>query len=437
MVLIPCLFGKGVAFVSAITKIGSGGTWPGEIALRLNPNILQTFAGNTENIIIIAGTNGKTTTTKLIVKALEDSAEKIGKVVNNDSGANLLNGIISAYLKHTNLAGSLRTQWAVLEVDENTLPLVLAQINHLPVKRKIVVLLNLFRDQLDRYGEVDLIASKWKKALFESPSDLEIVANADDPEITWIGKNIDKKVIFFGLNRPEEFQDKQDHATDSIFCRNCGSRLQYKGVYFSHLGIWFCMKCGNKRPRVQSSAPRTPLLGLYNEYNSLAAMLVARSVGISEDNIRKSFSNFTPAFGRQEELEFDGKKIKILLSKNPAGFNASLRTVMKEKPSVLVISVNDRVPDGRDISWIWDIDFEIIPSGTKIIVTGDRVYDVAVRIKYMLDNLRRDDLILEVEPYQALLKGANLSVRKENIFVLATYSAMLDMRQIIVGRKIL
>ncbi len=399
MRFLAIFFGRLVSALSKTFGLGAGATWPGEIALRLNLNILSTLASQlTKGIILVAGTNGKTTTALMIKIILEARGER---VVHNASGANLENGIVSALLQKQD------ADWGVFEVDENTLPKVVKA-----VKPKIIVFLNLFRDQLDRYGEVDVIAQKWESALRGSHA--HIIANADDPLVAHLG--LHAKTTFFGINDRTKFLAKMEHATDSIFCLHCGARLAYEGVYFSHLGIWKCPKCGEKRPTPDISMGKSPLPGLYNLYNTLAAMSVAKTLGIKAD-----LAGFRPAFGRQEEIG----NVKIFLSKNPAGFNESLRTVIQLGAKQILLVLNDRIPDGRDVSWIWDVDFEMIPKHVSVIASGDRVYDLALRLKY-------------AGIQAAISKRLDVALATDkSLYVLPTYSAMLDVRKILKGRKIL
>lgn len=399
---------KLISNVSILLAFGAGETWPGEIALRLRPNIAASLAKDLKyGVILVAGTNGKTTTSLMLKTILEHQGLS---VVHNATGANLLNGIVSSLIKES------RCDWGIFEVDENSLPIVLRYITP-----KRIVLLNLFRDQLDRYGEVDVIMEKWLYALSRIPRDTTLILNSDDPGIATLGSLLKGDVTFFGINNPKEFLNVKEHATDSTFCPKCGNRLRYDGVYFSHLGVWNCEKCGNTRPKPTVTTASFPLSGLYNQYNALAAFAVVKTIGIRKPDL----SGFSPAFGRQEELAVDGHTVKIFLSKNPAGFNASLRTVLEMGAKNLLLVLNDRIPDGRDVSWIWDVDFETIPKKIHITVSGDRVYDMALRIKYAERNA-----VVEPNLEKALESSGDL-------YVLATYSAMLEVRKILTGRKIL
>lgn len=425
------LSAKFVRWFCIVFRLGAGGAWPGEIALRISPEILSFFSRQpAKGVILVAGTNGKTTTTLMIERILKANGES---TIHNSSGANLDNGIASAFIQRANFLGKINADWGIFEIDENTLSVVLPSL-----KPKVVLLLNLFRDQLDRYGEVDVIAEKWERALRGLPRQTIVISNSDDPQMAHLGKiaNLKNKVIFFGIDEPKYFISGREHATDSTFCLNCGGRLKYKGIYYSHIGIWRCERCGEKRPNPQLSKLQSPLPGLYNLYNTLAAVSVAKARGVRERTIKRALEDFAPAFGRQEKFKVKGKKVKIFLSKNPVGFNVSLKTILEFKPKVLLLVLNDRIPDGRDVSWIWDVDFEMIPSGTKVIVSGERAFDLALRIKYA-SNIEEKNLIIEPNLDRAIRNGTSLLIGKETLYILPTYSAMLEVRKLTQGRKIL
>ncbi len=439
--------GKLIKKFSVFLGFGAGATWPGEVTLCISPHILSLFTTQIKKgIILVAGTNGKTTTSLMIKDILEGQGLR---VVHNASGANLLNGVVSACISQSSWRGKLDADWGVFEVDENSLSIVIDQLSSPTLigdpeldsrfhgndkKRLVVVLLNLFRDQLDRYGEVDVIAEKWNKALGHL-SRATVILNADDPLVAHLGKNL-TDVIYFGIEDRKQFIKEKEHATDSTFCLNCGSRLSYEGVYFSHLGMWSCPNCGERRPRVHFSKGISPLSGLYNWYNTLATVAVTKTLGISQSLIDKTLSEFKPAFGRQEEFLIEGKRIVLFLSKNPTGFNASLRTVLEFKPKVLLLILNDRIPDGRDVSWVWDVDFETIPGSVNVVVSGDRVYDMALRMKYA-QNIKNQKLFIEPNLKIAIGEGLKQLKKGETLYILPTYSAMLEVRKILTGRKIL
>jgi UDP-N-acetylmuramyl tripeptide synthase len=439
-------------YLIRIFRLGAGATWPGEIALRINPGILEKLSLKAKNVIVVAGTNGKTTT----VKMLETILRKYGlKVKHNESGANLDNGLVSAFIRNLDWSGGYKSDTFLFEIDEAVLPKIVARLHP-----KAIVLLNLFRDQLDRYGEVDVIARKWLASISGLPSTVKLIINADDPELAHIGTRIKNPVHWFGLEDPNLYLPQMQHATDSIYCPRCGQRLTFGGVYFSHLGKWACGKCGLTHPEVNTKSQEfnSPLEGVYNRYNTLAAAAVSRVMKIPDDQIRSAMADFRPAFGRMESVVYQGKKIRILLSKNPTGFNESVRTMINSSDrGPLLLVLNDRIPDGTDVSWIWDVDFEVLEehrlnrSGQikQIVVSGDRCYDMGLRLKYsgLSQNLNFNDhdyksksenefgIIPDLN--EAVNQAVKLTSADETLWILATYSAMLDVRKIITGRKIL
>lgn len=460
------MLAKFITFIIKVSGRGAGATWPGEIALRIRPIILQEFIQQAKEkqrkVIYIAGTNGKTTTSKMLETIFHSQQVFI---VRNTSGANLDNGIVSCFIASAHYTGELLKDIYIFEVDEATLPHVLkAGTPH------VLVLMNLFRDQLDRYGEVDSIAEKWLHTLFAcNLSQTTIVINGDDPHLAAIGELLNKKsnVVYFGLNNPELFLPEMQHATDSIFCPSCGNRLTFGGVYFSHLGKYACGRCGFKHPHMSLTAKEveSPIKGIYNIYNTLAASLTATLFSISLEDSQQALKTFSPAFGRMETLIYKGKQLQVLLSKNPTGWNESIRTLLSANTfGPLVLVLNDRIPDGRDISWIYDVDYEqlsdkqsrtrIVDSrkkklihsidetitishivkSQKIIVTGDRAYDLATRLIYADVSEKR----LKVEPDVEKAIEIAVQATKENqiLSILPTYSAMLEVRKILTGKKI-
>lgn len=424
------ILGKLVSLVSTTLRLGAGATWPGEIALRLNPRILRILSTHAPFVILVAGTNGKTTTVKMIETILIHNGKTVYR---NASGANLDNGLVSAFLADMKWNQHFRSKYFIFEVDEATLPNVLKDLTP-----QIIVLNNLFRDQLDRYGEVDTIAEKWLVALGGLERQTNVIINADDPHLAFIGFKLTANVKYFGLEDPSLFLPKMQHATDTIYCPNCGARLTFAGVYFSHLGKWACGNCSFVPPKEDVTVRdfACPIEGIYNKYNTLAAALVALTLGVNKSDIRDALTHFTPAFGRLETVVADGKRVKILLSKNPTGFNESLRTVAASRdvgPMLLVL--NDRIPDGRDVSWIWDVDFEQYRNFSRYIVSGDRVFDMALRLKYAEISSKKTDVVESLG--EAIAAGIGAVKNNEVLWILATYSAMLDVRKILTGRKIL
>ncbi len=435
------ILGKLISSLSKYLNLGHGSTWPGHIALEINKNFIQDIHKKNPNlkIILIAGTNGKTTTAKLIQSILE---KKGFRTFRNISGANLLNGIASSLVLYTTILSAINYEFAIFEVDENSLPLVLQELTP-----KFLVLLNLFRDQLDRYGEVNTIANKWNLAMKQLNNETMVILNADDPQIAYLGKPL-KKVFYFGLNDKKLTLNQEDHASDSTFCPECGTKLSYNFRFYSHLGDWYCTKCKLKRPKLDNdTSPFYPLDGIYNRYNTNAVVLLSKIAGIDLKIIEPSLHEFTPAFGRQEVLNVQGKRVQLFLSKNPTSFNQSLRTVSELGAKNLLIVLNDRIPDGRDVSWIWDVDFEeYLNEKMNVHVSGDRVYDMALRLRYIQKSLNtkyqpagRQGLILntEAELSKAVQLALKQTPQKNTLYILPTYSAMLEVRKILTGKKIL
>lgn len=429
---------KIITSIVKLLKLGAASVLPGEIAGRLHPQLLSLLSGQlTHGLILVVGTNGKTTTSLLLKDILVNNGYKI---IHNSTGANLINGLVTCLIMNSNLWGKLTADYAILEVDENILPLALKQCN--PTH---ILALNLFRDQLDRYGEVDTISYRWQNAIEPLNKDTFIIINGDDPTLCYFGQNLSQKVLFFGLNEPELYLEEIPHAVDSIYCPKCGTSLVYEGVYLSHLGDYDCPNCDFTKSKlsVNSSDWQQILIGVYNKYNTLAAGLVAETIGIKREIINQTITNFKAAFGRAEELTINEKNIRILLSKNPVGMNETIRAVNDIKKinlsSTILMVLNDRIPDGTDVSWIWDVDTEkLVETGGNIVVSGDRVYDMALRLKYSIDTLESEmNLIVEENLSQAVNKALELTPINETLYIIPTYSAMLEVRKLLLGREIL
>lgn len=429
---------KTVTSLVRLSRMGAASVLPGSIARRLQPNVLPLlFQQVKRGVILVVGTNGKTTTSLLLRTLLERQG---WRVAHNATGANLINGLVTTLLDNTNLLGQLDADYAILEVDENILPLLLRDC-----QPQYILGLNLFRDQLDRYGEVDTISRRWQNAIAPLPPETRVILNGDDPTLSHLGQQLPQKVLFFGLSEPDLYLDEIPHAVDSIYCPSCGHSLDYEGVYLSHLGDYHCPKCGFSKSPLAVNSKEWPqiLIGIYNKYNTLAAGLVAREMGLDTDTIYDTVKNFRAAFGRAEELDVNGKHVRILLSKNPVGMNETIRAVADIQKqggaSTKLIVLNDRTPDGTDVSWIWDVDTEkLVELGGTIIVSGDRVYDMALRLRYSQtegdNNLK---LIVKEDLQEAISTALELTPASETLHILPTYSAMLEVRGLLTGRKIL
>lgn len=427
MNLIPILAAKNVLTISKLSG-RNGSTWPGHVALNINNNLVKEIVKKNPQlrIILIAGTNGKTTTAKMVYEILENKGLKVFR---NEEGANLLNGITSALISHSNLSGKINYDVAIFEVDENSLPIVADNTNPYAI-----VLLNLFRDQLDRYGEVNAVAQKWQDCLSKFSEKTILISNGDDPMLSYIAEQSKLKSFYFGLTKKDS-GSKSATDRDFLYCPKCSTKLDFEFRTYSHMGKFSCPKCGFKNPMIHTYNLPNPLLGEYNLYNiNACALLLGEGFDMDISSIKDVLSNFSPAFGRQEKIKYKNREILIMLSKNPASFNRSIDAILeKEKSPHVLFVLNDRIPDGTDVSWIWDIETDEISQKTKdIFVSGDRAFDMALRIKYS------DGKFSVFENLQTAIDKAVASVKEEEtLYVLPTYSAMLEVRKILTGKKIL
>ena len=419
-------------------NLGSGSTWPGEVALRFDPHFVRHSLDRTPvKVILVAGTNGKTTTSLLIRYGLQKAGRK---VIHNAEGANLLNGVASSLIRSSPVLAGVSAEYAVFELDENAFSHILLEIQN----PHAVVLLNLFRDQLDRYGEVNAISARWTNALSHLSKKTVAIINGDDPRLTYIGKNSSALVFYFGAEQKDKQKKDIPHDVDSVYCPRCGNKLNYSVMSYSHLGDFSCSSCQFSSPEkwTESLPAISQFPGTYNRYNVRAVVLtLSHILGITPQDALSHIKHAHPAFGRQEQFEARGKKWIAILSKNPSGFNQSidsLHEILGNNKTTICIILNDRIPDGTDVSWIWDVEFEkVFQFAHSIVVSGDRTYDAAIRMetasagKYMSTALTAE----------CTLKNAlSLAAQKENnnpIIILATYTGMLEARKLLLGRALL
>ncbi|OGY28924.1 MAG: hypothetical protein A3F33_03265 [Candidatus Woykebacteria bacterium RIFCSPHIGHO2_12_FULL_43_10] len=434
--------------ISKLTKLGgNGGTaLPGLVSTRLNPKLLSYFSKQiTKSSVLITGTNGKTTTSRTLGTIL---ATNQMSYVHNRAGSNLLRGITTAFLEKSNWDGKVNNDYGIFEVDEFVLPQALEQI-----KTKVVVINNLFRDQLDRYGEIETVWSRWDKSVRQVDKETFLVLNADDPNVSFLGKNTRAKVLYYGIEDPTQGSTLTPDVLDAQKCRECGTELDFEVFYASHMGVYQCPKCHLMRPHPHVSASNIkisgvdkvsfdlslgentislslPLGGIFNIYNILAAVTVAASLGLDLKAISLGLSKVQPVFGRGEKLQIDNKNLYIALVKNPSGFNEVLKLLSYEpKKKHLLIIINDLIADGRDVSWLWDVDFEKLKDTTlNVTLSGLRAADLALRLKYA----HLDSRI--VSPVQTnIAEALRTSLEKlksgETLYVLPTYTAMLQLRK--------
>jgi UDP-N-acetylmuramyl tripeptide synthase len=431
---------------ATIRRLGRGGgtTLPGRVSARIDRRALEKLSrGLTQGVVLVAGTNGKTTTATLLRTILEAEGRR---VVGNRAGANLVSGLTAAVIEDSGLGGTARAQVGVFEVDEASLPAVVEA-----TVPRVVVVTNLFRDQLDRYGELESSAASISAALSALPSASQVLLCADDPAVAYLGRNLRAQVRYFGLDDPDQGQPSLPHAADSKFCPSCGQPFEFTRVYVGHLGHYRCPTGDFERPqpdlrgaRVEFSglqaqalqvtglAPQpelleVPLSGLYNTYNLLAAYGAALLAGVEPATASSALRGFRPAFGRLERVDVDGRILHLLLAKNPAGFNEVLRaTRLLGNGRRFVVAVNDRIADGRDISWIWDVDFELLRDADRVVLSGDRALDMRIRLKYA--GLPPDRVEVAGSPPAAIDAAVRLANEGDEVFILPTYTAMLDLR---------
>jgi UDP-N-acetylmuramyl tripeptide synthase len=424
------------------------------VAERVDPALLTKLTGQLgEGAVIVGGTNGKTTTTRMVADVFEAVP---WNVVHNRSGSNLVRGVIAAFVQEASFTGSIGGDIGVIEADEAALPELIRR-----VQPRIILLNNLFRDQLDRYGELDTIAKTWKTVLTDLPAETTVIVNGDDPTLVAISDDMRARRVCFGLDEENHRLDSLPHAADAAICRFCGSDLGYHALYVSHLGDWFCKGCGRKRPDLDyvgstielhgvtslsmriTEAPddahdvQIGVPGLYNAYNALAAAAVAREVGVSWDVITNAFDAFRSAFGRIERLTYKGRELTLALVKNPTGFNEVLRMLTAETGGLqlqTMIAINDLDADGRDVSWLWDVDFELLAEGNgDLFTTGLRGPDMANRLKYA--GICRDRIHQLInDPSSALDEFVDALPEGEGAYILPTYTAMLALRKTLAER---
>lgn len=441
------LLARAAGAVSRASGKGGGTTLPGRLLLRLDRRAIARLGSDLERgVTLVSATNGKTTTAGMLADLLAADGRK---PVHNRAGSNMTWGIATALLEQEGQEG-------LFEVDEAWLPRVTAELSP-----ALVVLGNLFRDQLDRYGETEALASEWARTVGERAGSTRFVLNADDPLIADLGRDPENNrrdgVIYFGIDDQSQALPELQHAFDAKHCRRCGHPYTYERAFVGHLGHYSCSNCGATRPKPDVSATRIelhgmrgaslqiktpqgelavelPLPGLYNAYNALAAITAALKLEVPLERIGPALAEMRGAFGRVETIEIGGKSCSILLIKNPAGANEVLRTLKLEAAAGeldLWIALNDRIADGRDISWIWDADFELLAGAVRrVTCAGTRAPELALRLKYA--GWPREAIVVEPE-IEASLDRA-VSEAPGQLFALPTYTSLLELHKLLSGR---
>ncbi|MGH2485056.1 MAG: MurT ligase domain-containing protein [Ktedonobacterales bacterium] len=443
--------GRSAGALARRLRFGGGTSLPGLVARRVDPTVSTYLSAQLRRgSVVITGTNGKTTTSGLTATVLRAGGMRVWR---NREGANLARGVTAALIIRALPSGRLRWQGnaaAVFEVDEAAFPRVVAEI-----QPRVIIVTNLFRDQLDRYGEVDIVTERWRRAIDTMPAQTTLVLNADDPAIAALATpERHAGAVYFGVESVASAADDPDgertDVIDTRTCPRCRAPLVYSRRFYSHIGHWACARCDFARPEPavkaanvtfdgldathftlitpeRESAVTVPLPGLYNVYNALAAVAAGLDLGVAISAAGDALARFVPAFGRAERISVDGRDVRLLLAKNPTGLNEVLRAlaITGERPHLLLL-LNDRAADGEDVSWIWDADLEQVQRAhpRHVTVGGTRAYDLALRLKYA----GAPPQAIEPEIANALRVALEQTPVGETLYVAPTYTALLEVR---------
>jgi len=446
-------FGKLAARTIRLLGAGLGSNLPGRVARKIAPEVLANLAGQAKKgVIAVSGTNGKSTTSGLLSSVLRTAGFKL---IHNRQGANLVTGITATLVDAASWNGRINTDYCLFEIDEAALPLVAKE-----TPLSVVVVTNLFRDQLDRFGELDTTAKLIAKGINTSNS--PAVLNADDPNVCQLVA--DANSLYFGLDaahcdidsptRNEEDYSQRSLLSELSYCAKCGAEITYDCYFYGQLGHWRCAHCTYKRPdptlvgtHVQLHATgsrfrltdkrqnlsvevKLPIPGLFNVYNALAAAACAVKLGVTLESIKQGLQNYSTLFGRSEKITLLGKPVLIQLIKNPAGASQTVKAVVEDKTARVLIAINDNLADGRDISWLWDADFEPLSNlEGQILVSGQRAEDMAVRMKYAGVDPERIICVPKLE--KALRQALSEGNSDETLWILPTYTCLLELQKIV------
>jgi len=425
---------------------GGGTSLPGKLLMRLDPQAIRALAARLpRGSVAISATNGKTTTAAMVASILERGGTRL---VHNRAGANMAGGIASTLLEAAH-GGGIDGELGLFEIDEFWLPQLADEL-----APRALLLSNLFRDQLDRYGELETIAERWAEVVAALPADTRLVLNADDPLVADLGR-ARERVVTFGVQDDAMALPQMQHAADSKHCRRCGHAYAYEAIYLGHLGRYACPQCGARRPdpdvvasdvrlngtrdaafTLQAGAAQAlvtlPLPGLYNVYNALGAAALCHALGVPFEQVVAGLHAVEAAFGRAETIALDGRALSILLIKNPAGANEVLRTLALENGELDLLAVlNDNVADGRDVSWVWDADFELLAGRVRrVTCAGTRAGELAVRLKYA--GVAPERLVVVPELERALDEAR--AAAPDTLYALPTYTALLALRELLARR---
>ena len=417
-------------------KMGRQGvTWAGKIALKIYPPILREMAAEVrKGIFVVCGTNGKTTTNNMLCAALEAEGQK---VICNHTGSNMLNGVAAAFVLGARLSGHIDADYACIEADEASTKYIFPKI-----KPDYMLMTNLFRDQLDRFGEID-ITMNILESMIKTLPEMKVIVNGDDALSAYLAMDSGNPCIFYGISQPV-MKNETNEIREGRFCKRCGAKLEYSFYHYSQLGDYLCPGCGFKRPdpdfdaydvkvgdrlsfRVENRLISADYKGFYNVYNILAAYAGIRSAGFLAEHFQNMLKKFNPENGRMEQFRISGTGVILNLAKNPAGFNQNISAVMQDtSPKDVIIVINDNAQDGIDISWLWDVDFDLFREENirSITVSGIRCYDMRLRLKYV-------DISSELEENVENAIRKRISDGTGNLYVLVNYTALFSTRNIL------
>jgi lipid II isoglutaminyl synthase (glutamine-hydrolysing) len=428
--------------LSRLTGYGGGTTVPGKVLTAIDRGAVSRLAAQLPaGCVLVSATNGKTTTAAMAAAVLAPRY----RLAHNAAGANLASGVASA------LVAAPEADLGLFEVDEAALPDLAGAL-----EPGVICLGNLFRDQLDRYGELEIVAERWRTMVDALPAETRLVVNADDPLVAELAHGRPHSTTF-GVDDPAQRGATLQHAADSKYCVRCGAPYDYAAAYVGHLGDYRCPACGHSRPDLDiaaraveqhgidgvsfdlcmpegSARVRLQVPGLYNVYNALAAASLARGLGLSLEETAEGLGRASAAFGRFERIAIGGKSLVVLLVKNPAGANETLRTLLQgDGPSVAIVALNDGIADGRDVSWIWDVDLEPLAARLeRLVASGDRAAELGLRFAYGSLDEQRIEVIPNIAA--ALDRGMELTQTGGELVFLPTYTAMLELQAVIADR---
>jgi UDP-N-acetylmuramyl tripeptide synthase len=436
---------RAVGALARASGRGGGTSLPGKVLMRLEPDAIGTLSSRLrDGAVVLSATNGKTTTAAMISSVLERRGTRL---VHTRAGANMAGGVASALAAAARRGGrEVDGEMGLFEIDEFWLAQMIAAI-----RPRAILLSNLFRDQLDRYGELETIAERWAEVVAGLAPGTRLVLNADDPLIADLGRETPATVTYFGVDDDSLARPELQHASDSKHCRRCGAPYAYTAIYLGHLGHYRCSSCGAERPEpgvvatdVELRGTRSaafslgdarvelPLPGLYNVYNALGAAALCAALEVPRADVVAGLQAVAPAFGRAETLTLRGRETSLLLIKNPAGANEVLRTLTLEQGELDLLGIlNDRIADGRDVSWVWDADWEILaPHVRRMVCAGTRAAELAVRLKYAGVDPGRLQVVSDL--------GAGLDAALADgdgpLHVLPTYTALLELKELLTAR---